>query len=214
MTNDEFVGAVAKLQGTVASNIKKKVHTLIELAMADIHSLVPGFWTKVNETFTLGTSGTDAYLVNLKDEFSDFWSLRMLWTANGMIDHINEKQLRLRNPDLSVDTSGIPSKYFFREKHLIELWPRNTTSRTVSVSYRYKPAFDDIEVVPEEWRFVVFYYVMGLFENKDENYFKGKYAEALVRMQAFANESMEEHSVIISDGQDDAIYAEMGNTER
>lgn len=214
MTNTELVEAVAILQGTTTSNIKKKVNTLIKLAMADIYSLVPGFWTRVNETFTLGTSGTDAYLVNLKNEFSDFSVLRFLWTTDGMIDPISEKQLRLRSPDLSVSAFGRPYKYFFREKHLIELWPRNTSSRTIHVSYRYKPAFDDIEVLPNEWSFVPFYYIMGLFEGKDDNYYKNKFENALRRMQNFAKESEEDHAVIISDGQDDIIYGEMGVIER
>lgn len=214
MTNTELIEAVATLQGTTVSLIKKKVNTLLRVAMTDIHSLVPGFWTRVNETFTLGTSGTDAYLVDLKDEFPDFWSLRFLWTTDGMIDPISEKQLRLRNPDLSVSAFGRPYNYFFREKHLIELWPRNTSSRTISISYRYKPAFDDIEVLPDEWSFVPFYYIMGLYENKDEDYYKGKFESALGRMQNFAKESEEDHAVIISDGQDDAIYGEMENISR
>ena len=211
MTNDEVVNAVAILRREVASNIKKKVETLLQIGLADIYSLVPGFWTKVSQSFTLGTSGTDAYLVDLKSEFEDFWSLRMLWTTSGPINYISEKKFRNRTPDPSSAAPGIPDRYFFREKSLIELYPRNSESRTIYLSYRYKPPLDNIEVIPVEWRFVPFYYVMGLMEGEEETYFKTKYEQGLIRMQNFAKESEEEYGEIISDGQDEVIYSAMDN---
>lgn len=214
MTNDEVVKAVAILRKQAASAIRKQVETLLQIGLADLYSLVPGFWTKVNESFTLGTSGADAYLVNLKTQFPDFWQLRMLWTASGPINYISEKKFRNRVPDPASAAPGVPDRYFFREKSLVEVYPRNSESRTIYISYRYKPALENIEVVPVEWRFVPFYYVMGLMEGEDETYFKAKYERALVRMQNFAKESEEEHAEIISDGQDEIIYSTMENVDR
>lgn len=214
MTNDEVVKAVAILRKQAASAIRKQVETLLQIGLADLYSLVPGFWTKVNESFTLGTSGTDAYLVNLKTQFPDFWSLRMLWTTSGPINYISEKKFRNRVPDPASAAAGVPDRYFFREKSLVEVYPRNSESRTIYISYRYKPALEDIEVVPVEWRFVPFYYVMGLMEGEDETYFKAKYERALVRMMNFAKESEEEHAEIISDGQDEIIYSTMKGVDR
>lgn len=214
MTNDELVQAVATLRREVASNIQKKVTTLLEVGLADLYSLVPGFWTKQNESFTLGASGTNAYLVNLKTEFEDFWSLRFLWTADGPINPIKEKKFRIRTSDPASAAAGVPDRYFFREKNIIELYPRNSESRTIGISYRYKPALDNIEVVPEEWRFVPFYYIMGLMEGEEETYFKAKYERGLIRMQNFAKESEEDHAEIISDGQDDVIYSAMEGVDR
>lgn len=214
MTNDEVVQAVAILKGRAASAIRKKVETLLKIGLGDLYSLVPGFWTKVSETFTLGTSGTDAYLVNLKTQFPDFWQLRMLWTTSGPINYISEKKFRNRVPDPASAAAGIPDRYFFREKSLIELYPRNSESRTIYISFRYKPELENIEVVPAEWRFVPFYYVMGLMEGEEESYFKNKYERGLVRMQNFAKESEEEHAEIISDGQDEIIYSTMEGVDR
>lgn len=213
MTNKEIAEAVAVLRNVQADKVEAQVKTLITLGLQDLHSAVPAFWTKVNESFTLGTSGTDAYLVDLKEEFTDFRELRMLWIDEGSIDYINEKKFRNQNPDPTLSALGYPTKYFFRAKSLIELWPHNTTSRTVYISYYYKPKFDNIEVLPEEWTFVIFYYVMGLFEGKDEDYFKGKYADGLRRMEMFAKESEEEFTEIIGDGSDEIIYSAM-ETER
>lgn len=214
MTNNEVVKAVAVLRKQKASTIQKQVETILQIGLADLYSLVPGFWTKVEETFTLGTSGTDAYLVNLKTEFADFWQLRMLRTTSGPINYISQKKFHNRVPDPSSAAAGIPDRYFFREKSLIELYPRNSESRTIYISYRYKPELENIEVVPVEWRFVPFYYVMGLMEGEDETYFKAKYERGLVRMMNFAKESEEEHAEIISDGQDEIIYSTMENVDR
>jgi hypothetical protein len=214
MTNSEVVAAVAILRGQTVSAIRKKVETLIQIGLADLYSLVPGFWTKINESFTLGASGTDAYLVNLKTQFPDFWQLRMLWTTSGPINYISEKKFRNQVPDPSSAAAGIPDRYFFREKSLVELYPRNSESRTIYISYRYKPELENIEVVPVEWRFVPFYYVMGLMEGQDNTYFKVKYEKGLVRMQNFAKESEEEHAEIISDGQDEIIYSTMERVGR
>lgn len=204
MTNTELREMINTLRGKVVS--EKKITALLQIGLGDLYSLVPGFWTKTSESFTLAASGTDAYLVNLKTEFADFKSLRFLWTSDGTIDPIGEKRFRLEVPDPSLDTSGRPTRYFFREKNVIELWPRNNASRTVNLSYRYRPALDDIEVVPEDWHFVVFYFIMGLFEGEDNNFYKNKYADGLVRMQNFAKESEEEHGDIIGDGQNEIIY--------
>jgi hypothetical protein len=206
MNNNEVAEAVAVLTGAVADKIKGQVRTLIKLALADIHSLVPGFWTKINETFTLGTSGTDAYLVDLKAEFPDFWSLRFLWTTDGPINYITEKKFHNEVPNPSEEATGVPNRYFFREKSLIELFPRNSSSRTIYISYRYKPKFDDISDLPEEWHFVPFYYIMGLFEGFEKDYFKRKYADGLNRMMNFAREAEEAFAEIMGDGQDEIIY--------
>lgn len=209
MTNAEFREMISTLRGKVVS--EKKITALLQVGLGDLYSLVPGFWTKTNASFTLGTSGTDAYLVNLKTEFPNFKALRMLWTTDGIIRPISEKRFRIKHPDPSLDTTGIPRRYFFREKNIVELHPHNSASRTVSISYRYKPALDDIEVVPDDWQFVVLYYFMGLFEGDDNDYYKRKYENGLIRMQAFAKESEEEFVDIISDGQDEIIYGEMGD---
>lgn len=212
MTNTELREMINTLRGKVVS--EKKITALLQIGLGDLYSLVPGFWTKTSESFTLASSGTDSYLVNLKTKFSDFKSLRFLWTSDGTINYIGEKRFRIEVPDPSLNTSGRPTQYFFREKNLIELWPRNSTSRTIYLSYRYRPALDDIEVVPEDWHFVVFYYIMGLFEGKNNNFYKNKYADGLERMRNFAKESEEEFSDIIGDGQSEIIYSEMEESTR
>ncbi len=209
MTDKEFISTIALLRNRSVSDIEVEIKMLLGLGLADIYSLVPGFWTKTSETFTLGSTGTSAYLVDLKDEFEDFKTLRMLWTNDGPIEFLQEKEFHRRYANPANGDPGTPGFYFFRERSVIELYPRTSEGLTVYISYRYKPGLESIEDLPSEWHYLPLYYVMGLFEGEDSNFYKGKYEQGLIRIQNFAKESEEEFSKILSDGQDEIIYSSM-----
>lgn len=208
MDDDKLVSACAALMGKSETDVQDQIMTLAMVGLMDIYSFVPSYWTKSSAELTLPASGNSSYIVDLKQNFLDIKTLKLLWTTEGSLTPISEKKFRNDHPDPSNDL-GCPKLYFFREPYIVEIWPHNDTSRTLYASYHFMPDFKSITGLPDEWRHVPVLFCFGVIEGPEKNYYKNMYQKALKQMESGAKEAEETYGWIIGDGTEDSIYGEM-----
>jgi len=158
MTDPELLETVASILGKTKTLIEKQVELYKKNGMMYIYGKTMFFWIREQETISL-TAGD--YLIDVRDEFDDFMRIRFMWTSNGPLKSIPEDRFRRNYPD---DTgTGEPNKYFFVSPFVFQVHPRADDSYTLNCSYYYKPRFDSIRDIPEEWHHVILNYILMMF---------------------------------------------------
>jgi hypothetical protein len=159
MTDPELLETVASVLGKTKTLIRKQVGLYKKNGMLYIYGKTMFFWIREQETISL-TSGD--YLIDVRDKFDDFMRVRFMWTSNGLLESVPEDRFRRNFPD---DTgTGEPNKYMFVSPHVFQLHPRSSGSFTLNCSYYYKPRFDSIRDMPEEWHHVIMNYILMMFD--------------------------------------------------
>jgi len=167
MTDDVLLENVADTLGRDKIEIELRVRSHINSGMLFIYGRTKPYWLKTNETISITGASSD-YLQDLRSNFPDFMRLRMLRVSgssddkDGILEPFSEGRFRREYPD-DTDT-GTPERYIVLDRNTIQLHPRPNASLTLNVSYWYRPEFQTITDMPEEWHHVIMHYVLMMFD--------------------------------------------------
>lgn len=206
LSDNLLLESVADILGRDKSKIKKKVIRLRRRAMEIIHSKADFWWTRTGDSIALVAGN---YQLDLRGYFPDFKRLSLLWTTSGMIDWMSEEEFRNLFPDDTA--SGVPVRYFHHEEDLIQIHPRNDTTRTIYITYVYLPKFNTIANMPSQWHHVVESFILAGFEKKDEFKYRNLFRDGLKEMVASAKPSQGEQGKILTPDFEITHYDEMLN---
>jgi hypothetical protein len=172
MTDQQLVEFVAAQTGLNPSKIDLVVAQHRFVAMSAIFSATLPYWLKTDGTVSLVAND---YLIDLKSNFGDFWKLKSINIVGCRpMACYSDTRFRTEFPDSTL--TGQPFAYMVKTRNSIQVFYRCDGAYTAEVSYYYKPSFDSISDLPDEWHYVVLAYCLAMMlpEKFDiQNFYRG-----------------------------------------
>lgn len=159
MTDTELLTIVAELMGVNSSIIKQKFDIHRHSAISRIYAKTKPFWIKTSGQIAL--TATSDKVIDLKAWFPDIWQLRFLYTEDGRLDYKPEEIFRQNYSTNPADVGGL-SVYTTLGNYEIELYPPPNETKILYANYFYKPSFDTISSIPDEWHYAIQDYILAM----------------------------------------------------
>ena len=162
MTDQDLLDIISELMGVTSAEIEGKVNIHKRSAISRIYARTKPYWVRSAASISLSAN---AKTVDLRTHIPDIWQLRFLYTTQGRLDWISEEIFRAKYARNTGD-SGVPQKYTTLDNYNIELWPIVNSAMTLYANVYFRPDFNSIASLPEEWQFVAQDYVQAMMMPK------------------------------------------------
>jgi hypothetical protein len=158
MTDQELIDNVGLILKVSSANIMAQVNFHKTQAIAKLYAKTKPFWIRVRKSLSLAIGD---YLINMRDQFSDYWQLRHAKISGyEPMDIMSEGKFDSTYPDDS--TVGHPTIVVPLDDFQVQFYPRASTAVDVTISYFYRPNMNSLSDIPEEWHFVIQDYVLAM----------------------------------------------------
>jgi hypothetical protein len=212
MTDTELLDTVSGIVGvsTSTAGFKPKVELLVKNGLRYLYGKTRPYWIKISDTIALVNGD---YIVDLADKFDDYMTLNFMYiTGYEPLTPKTELMFRVEYPDDTV--TGVPHTYTPLGENKFQLYPRVESVCTLNVKYQYRPSFDTITIIPEEWRHVILHYVLMMYSAEMAKTYGSIFFDSLKDIITMAKQSVEDDYDIIPDAIQNTIPATVGNLTR